>query len=137
MTYLAESIALQSRFDTLWNNETPVQWPNVAFSLEDKTEWVRFTILSEPARQAAMGGNNSNLYRHPGFVSIQIFVKPNTGIKRALELADMVTNVWRGAQFSGITMGAPSVIPIGVQDGWYQVNVLCSYYRDEVLSRSS
>lgn len=136
MTHAAESVSIQSRFSTIWGNATAIDWPNVGFATGDKSEWVRFRILHEPAYQAAMGGVGNHLYRHPAFVSILIFVKPNTGLARVNALADMAANVWRGADFSGIKMGVPSINHVGVVDGWYQVNVLCSFYRDEVLSRS-
>ena len=136
MTYASELVLLQTRFNTGWNNITPVHWPNAEFESKGKEEWVRFRILNEVSNQAAIGGNNQHLYRYPGFVSIIVFVKPNIGSARALFLADTIDDIWRGADFSGIKMGVPSINPVGVVEGMYQVNVLCPFYRDEIKSRS-
>lgn len=136
MSYSAEESALRVRFASAWT-QTPVHWPNVAFESAGKEEWVRFRVFNEPAKQAAMGGGNQHLYRYPGFVFILIFVKPNMGTGRMTDLVEAVENVWRGAEFSNIKMGVPSVETIGVVDGMYQVNVRCPYYRDEIKSRSA
>lgn len=134
MSYSSEKRAMEQRFAAAWNH-TPIQWPNVAFNPTTLSEWVRISIAGMESFQASMG-DDTNLFRYPGLVAVSIFVRPNSGAKRTDELVDAVCDIWRAAQFNGISMKTPYKVEIGVVDGWYQVNVLCSYQRDSYQSRS-
>lgn len=123
--------ALQSviqHFATNWTY-TPVAYANDAFDTENVAEWARFTDNNSTGSRASLG--NNPLYRYRGIVTVQLFVKPNIGPARVQQLTDFVTSIFRDQRISGTQFYVPRPEVIGMRDGWYQVNVLCPYYRDE------
>lgn len=134
MSFEDERLALESRFKAGWA-ETAIRWPNVKFSSKDKSEWVSYNNIQNTAKEKSLG-TDPVLYRYFGDIVIQIFVVPNSGASRALQLAELVADIWRSAKFSGITMDVPSTVSIGIIEGWYQIDVISPYYRDSFESRS-
>jgi hypothetical protein len=132
--YLTELRNLQSRFAGIWV-ETPVQWNNVLIETKGLTEWVRFVNDSESSVQKSIG-SDPDVYRHFGKIIIEIHVKPNSGASRALQLADLVADIWRSALFKDISMEVPELVIEGTREGWYRINVVCPYYRDSFQLRS-
>ena len=132
--YVTEIRALQSRFADNWI-ETPIQWGNIAIQTSGLTEWVRFVNDSQSSIQKSLG-SDPDVYRYFGKVTVEINVKPNSGANRALQLADLVTEIWRSALLTDISMDVPKLIIDGVREGWYRVNVVCPYFRDSYQIRS-
>ena len=62
---------------------------------------------------------------------VQIFVKPDIGSGRALELADTITTLFRAKRIGGIVFLVPKVQKVGVFKDWYQVNVSVEFSREE------
>jgi len=135
MTFETQERAFETRFNSNWSH-TPIKWPNIAFASKDKTEYVVFSNITDDVKEASIGGPNV-LYRYTGIIAIQIFVVSNSGATRALQLAELVADIWRSAQFSGITMKATRMVTVGVQEGWYQLDVLSPYYVNSFELRSS
>lgn len=94
------------------------------------SEWVRVNILNPASNQVSLG--NTPYYRYVGLLIFQIFIKPNTGSGRAMEIADQITSLFRGLTISGMTFKPPVVDPVGESGGWYQVNVSTQFSREEV-----
>jgi len=134
LTFETQERLFETRFDTNWSH-TDIKWPNIVFVTKDRTEYVAFTNVTDDVKEKSIGGPTV-LYRYFGNIVIQIFVLPNSGATRALQLAELVADIWRSAQFSGITMGATKAVTVGVQDGWYQVDAISPYYRNSFESRS-
>ena len=131
MSFADALTAIESRFYTLWStSNADVTYGNVAFEPKDNRPWIRLTVQHGDTNRAAVW---PEYYRSTGVIFAQIFIPPNKGSKLALTLADQVSAIWRGQQFSGISCLSPSVNDVGVREGWYQVNVTCPYYRDELL----
>lgn len=131
MSFADALTTIESRFHSLWDKtDADVTYGNVAFQPRNNFPWVRLTVQHGDTNRAAV---YPEYYRSTGVIFAQIFVPPNKGTKLALTLADTVSGIWRGQQFSGVSCLAPSVTDVGVRDGWYQVNVSCPYYRDELL----
>lgn len=128
MGFFSSTSDLEQYFATNWTY-TGVAHENSLFDSTNVNEWVRFIDQNASGNRAALG--NNPLYRYRGIVTIQVFVKPNVGQNRALSLADNVTALFRDQVISGIHFGVPQITKIGIRDGWYQVNVICPYYRDE------
>lgn len=128
MGFFSSTSAIEQYFSTTWTY-TPVAWENVQFDATNLDEWVRFVDQNASGNRAALG--NNPLYRYRGIVTVQIFVKPNVGQKRVSDLIDNLTTLFRDQVISGVNFGVPHPTKIGIRDGWYQVNVLCPYYRDE------
>lgn len=135
MSYRQEEITISSYFNTNWTNGVKVEWPNETLDVSKVVEWVRATYLRARPEQVTLGGEDSNLYRHPGIFVVQVFVALNKGTGRITELVDTVCNMFRSKKFSGLTFGVPEVIDVGISgdSNWYQMNVQCSYQRDEFL----
>ncbi|MDJ0952477.1 MAG: phage tail terminator-like protein [Acidimicrobiia bacterium] len=134
MSFDAERQVIETRFEANWS-ATPVRYPNVKFSTKDQTEFVAIQHIPDDKMEKSLGTDPVQ-YRSYGDIVVQIFVKPNSGAARALQLADLVADVWRSAKFSGITVMAPRVAIVGVIEGWYQVDVISPYYRDTYELRS-
>lgn len=132
MSYTAELVSVTSTFEAQWAALTPVAWPNVKFDPDEYEEWVRLVVLNGDANQASMG-NDVNLHRFQGTVVVQIFVEPNSGAKRARELADTVCNMFRGKYVDNLLFRTPSQVVIGVVEGRYQINVNCPFHRDDIV----
>lgn len=135
MTFEVQERLFEARFDTNWPH-TPVQWPNIAFTSKGKKEYVVFSNVTDDTKEKSMGGSTV-LYRYFGNIVIQIFVMPNSGATRALKLAELVADIWRSAQFSGVTMKATKVVTVGVQKSMYQLDVISPYYVNSFELRSS
>lgn len=129
MSYETELSDITNYFNTGWGNTTQVAWPNVQFDPQDLDEWVTLTILNGDAVQGS-AGSSVNLHRHFGTIVHQIFVEPNSGAKRARELADMICDIWRGIYLNNLLFRTPNVTVIGIADGRYQINVSCAFQRD-------
>jgi len=132
MSTTAELETLTEHFATQWAAETEIAWPNVEFDPANMDEWVRFTILHGDAEQKSAGGS-VNLHRSYGTLIIQIFVKPDSGAKRASQLVDLVSNIWRGLHLSNMVFRTPYTTEMGVEDSWYQVNVSCAFHRNDIV----
>lgn len=130
----AERQSIETRFNSNWS-VTPIRWPNVKFSSSGLTEYVIFNNITEQADQMDMGVVKPS-YRYNGEVNIRICVKPNTGTKRVLQLANLVSDIWRNAAWDGITFESVRVNTVGIVDGWYEIEVISPYYRSSYELRS-
>lgn len=93
-------------------------------------EWVRFSVLFGESKRMQVGGNG---YRHPGIITAQIFLREGVGVNRGVELADIISNMFRDQIVNGVNLWVPSVIKVPVSDaGWFQVQVTTPFYFDEV-----
>lgn len=132
MGYETEANEIRSHFDTEWADETPVDWPNTAFAKPDRDPWIRFRIRPADAGQADMA--SSPRFRHDGAVIVQVFVREHTGDGRAKELADKAAAIFRRTTIGSSVFRTPRANDIGPDGrGWYQINVIAPYYRDEVF----
>lgn len=122
--------SLESKFNTDWSNQTNISWDNVEFDSREVSEWVRFNVLFGDEVQASLGGS-VNTFRLHGVVIVQIFVEPNSGAKRATELADNVGDIWRAVVVNSAVFKTPKIKVIGFNQGWYQINVSIEFHNDE------
>ena len=77
------------------------------------------------------------MYRYYAFIVTQVFVTPNSGSRRAYELADLAADIWRAISFDFITIQNPTIKEVGVVDGWYQLDLINPYYRNEYKAESA
>lgn len=129
MSLVSELSIIESYFTDNWPY-TSIAYQNVNFNPEALDEWVRISVLPASANQISLGSNP--YFRYRGVVAIQIFTKPGIGSRRSTELADYITSLFRSKNISGIQFGVPEAHRMGAVNGWYQVNVNCSYYREEL-----
>lgn len=128
MSFVAQKSALESFI------QTNLTGTNLVFENQSQgnkvTEWVRVNILNPDNRQISLGSNP--YFRYLGLLIFQIFIKPNTGSGRAMEIADQITTLFRGQTISGMTFKPPVIDPVGESGGWYQINVSAHFSREEV-----
>lgn len=124
MSYLTEKKNIEEFFIANWTH-TPIEFENGETSLT--SEYVRITIQNGDAFQVSMGDNPS--FRHVGVVFVQIFTATDIGSGRALELADLVDQLFRIAVVSNIHFSVPQVKRIRNESEWFQVNVSIAFYR--------
>ena len=123
--------AVGTVFITGWGDETPVFSPN--------SEKGRIPA-SDPYVEFAFDFGDSELneltgpVKHektPGMVLIKVFVPTGKGDAAALTLADKAATIFRRKNVSLNTglvrFRSPTVRPIGLFEGHYQVNVLCPF----------
>jgi len=90
---------------------TPIAWDNVLFdNSEEVDEWVRFSIVFATSSNMTLGGNRT---KTPGFISVQVFTKPDTGTGAAAVLADKIKAVLQNKTIGRIFTYATSVEVIG------------------------
>lgn len=114
---------------------TPVAWMNVESDYsKGAVPWMRLTIFEGTGQRISLGVEGC--HRFTGTIVVQCFVRPGGGTKEIAEMADIVADIFRVKQISKDSSGlirtrTPSTSIQGViVNGWYQVNVTASYFRD-------
>jgi hypothetical protein len=111
-------------FVTHWANLSPVAWPGVKFDpqtdVPDKTlGFIRIDMMNASGEQAALG---SMYFSRKGVIAIQCFSVDGDGTDKALELADKALEYFETAGPGLVWYRNPSIIDIGAEGSWYQVN---------------
>ena len=136
----AASDAILAQFKTSLDSSrpnVPVSWPNIEFApAEDFDEasneaWARVSVQGAGARQASLGAVGSRRCRSAGLVYVQVFAPIGVGANQALAVADDVATALRGVTASSVRLKAPSINPIGRDEGYYQVNVTTPFEFDQ------
>lgn len=104
---------------------------NHKYNPVEGSPFIRVTIKDGAGQKVGFG--TTGRYRHTGVVITQIFVPDDTGTTAALQMADAVDLIWRGASFNGIHFQTPDVTIVGNVQGWFQVNVVAPYYWDDIV----
>jgi hypothetical protein len=133
MTYAVVHAAIRARFETQWAATTPVQWPNVEFTIPDAS-WVRLNIAEAAAKWAGFGDPGNNPERNFGQVTVQIFVASGDGEGAGLAFADSVKTIfrsWRDATSGVRFLVPPYARQIGIDGKWYQINVVAPFQFDD------
>jgi hypothetical protein len=134
MSYQTQNTELKTRFNTVWAHRTPVDLPNVVFTLPSPpAPWLRFRISGGSDRRTTIGSELNN-YRNVGSIDVQIFVPVGTGDAIAFQRADEVAAIFRGWCGTNIRCRSPRIKEVGVDgSGYYQVNCIIPFIRDELL----
>ena len=128
MSFLLEKRTIEEYFSAQWGSTTPLYFENQTANNADP-EWLRLTIQNADSFQASLGSNPD--YRYIGVLFFQIFVKPNTGSGRAMELVDIIEELFRSQTIGGITFKVPVVRKVPDNSEWYQVNISIDFFRGE------
>lgn len=126
MTELDELNAINQIF-TGFGSGLPVIHPNEQFTGE-ATEWIRLTIQPAKGEIRTLGFES---FRYTSLLYVQIFVLPDSGSGRSMELVNEVTNLLRAKTLLGLTFKVPKYHDIGTNKGWYQINVVTEFYRED------
>lgn len=134
MNFIEAEAEIRKFFNDAWNGATPIAWPDLKFSIPDRQNWVRFDCAENDGQQVSMGSPGSNRFRHYGIVTIQVFQPQDQGSKEARQLATDALGVFMGAvTANGVQFYDVQGRQIGNDgNGFYQINVLASFYYDEI-----
>lgn len=138
--------AVETMFQTGWAAATPIEWPNVRFDPTPGTPYVSVTVAEAPRSITASLGTIP-LIRYYGEVIVRVFTPEDrtgtndvAGAGQARQLAGNVAALFRNATGQGkqietgesgeITFRKPSFVPMGVEHGWYQIQVIVPYLRN-------
>lgn len=106
-----------------------VVYPNAETTKPTRGPWGRLTIL--PGQRVKTEVPSNGTRRQVGVAVLQLFDEPGKGDGTLLEIADAINALFDGVTVSGVRFLTPSINVIGVQDGWFQINVECPYNSDE------
>ena len=130
MSFESERIAIESRFKQNWDYfNIPIKFENIDYKPSPGTSFVELYVVDGDT--TIVGLSTTNLHRTVGIISIRVNTPIGTGTRRAKELCDLATAVFREASFSGIICRAANVTRIGEINGWYVHVCTIPFYRDE------
>lgn len=132
MTFETLANAIRSRFKTQVVGSTglAVAYDNAPFTEPADSKWVRFAVLEADSSQVSLG--TGRRFRTPGVAVAQIFVPIQQGDKDALVLADQIKLAFRAQSVGGVVYKTPSLRRVGRTGKWYQINVNCPFYADDI-----
>lgn len=115
-------------------DEAYVAWPDRKFTVPERETWVRFDCQEVEGRQASIGSPSNNRFRHFGVVTLQVFQPQGQGSKDARSKAAAALGAFMGATTTnGIVFENAVPRRIGNDgNGFYQINVVVSFYYDEL-----
>lgn len=132
----AARIAIEKRLKDNWTT-TPIRYWSSGVPFEiPTTAYIALQIEEFDATQITLG-NNAQTHRYFGIITIQVLVPERQGAKAASGYCDTLDDLFRRAQFSQgnsgvITCRTPQVRVVGVDQGWYQLNLSIDYHRDKI-----
>lgn len=134
MNFSQAEAEIRSFFNTAWASATKIAWPDIDFTIPNDETWIRFTCEENDGEQVSMGDPGNNRFRHYGLVTVQVFQPKGQGSIDARSKAATALGVFMGAETSnGIKFYNVRGRQVGNDgNGFYQINVLASFYYDEL-----
>ena len=115
MSWFAARTAIKDKFVTAWAARTPITFDNDSFDPTTSVDangnpepWVYFEIMENGSEIAGFGQLGANTIRYHGLIFAHVFAPLNTGADAALQLAEVVSDLFRTVSFSGIQTWVPS-----------------------------
>lgn len=113
----------------------PTFWPNQGAippgAQLETTQWLRVSFIWSSNRPEVVQGT-SGRYRTRGEMIVSVFAPSDTGADDSAETADFIVNAYRGLDLDGIAFETAEIRRAGLSGHWWQVNVHCPFYIDEV-----
>lgn len=109
----------------------PTQYDNHALAKQADL-WCRLSVLFGQSEQASIGSPASNRYRTVGIMTAQLFLPVGKGEKNLYVMADYIVAAFRSVTDTGVTFRTPSITQVGRDESFWQVNVDCPFYADEI-----
>lgn len=121
---LAQSLSLVTQYDNL-----PLA---SGVSPTEEKVWVKLAIIPGENDQKTIG-DSTKVFRHTGVFIASIFAAFESGEKPIYDLVEEITHEFRSSSVDGVTYRTPSVVRVGRNDKWWQVNVTCPWFSDEIV----
>lgn len=125
MSFSIVKSTIESHIASNWT-ETAVQYENVDLNTDSLNEYISIHVLSGEGVQATLGDIGE--YKVTGVLVVIIFTELGTGSKRAKELADTMSDLFRGAKINDITFKVPSGTRVAFSGSYYQFNLSIPFY---------
>lgn len=110
-------------------DEEKIAWDNVGFTIpQDASTWIRFSIQNVDSNFASIGP--SKIARRTGIVFIQVFSPKDSTTEESEFIVDEVVTIFENNLLSEVNFRSPSVKEIGVNSGWYQINISVPFFYD-------
>jgi len=109
----------------------PTQYDNTTtFSRPENGRWARITVKEGEQRQVSIG--STKRYRKIGILTVQVFTPIGQGDKDARVVADYIAERFRCVDDADVHFNTPHMEVIGRTEKWWQVNVTCPFYADDI-----
>ncbi len=125
------AIAIRTRFKTLIADiySLPTQYDNQDFHHPANSLWARASVRFADSKTVSLKRG-----RKRGILFVQLFYPYGQGDAAPLAMADNIENKFHGVTAGGIVYRTPTSRPVGRSEKWWQVNVECPFYCDNVTS---
>lgn len=134
MNFETMANTIRSRFSAqiATPESVPTQYDNHNMEPPDDQLWVRLTIVPGDSSQVSIGGDSNNRYRNVGVMIAQIFLPIGHGDQEAYQLADKIKTAFNSKSDSGVVFKTTSIARVGKTNSWWQLNVKCPFYADDI-----
>lgn len=131
MTFQTERESLEEFFVNNYTLPAGVEryFENVP-DVRDASPHIVMSVRSGDQNEGSFGTENV-LFRNEGFVVFEVYGSLNEGTGEALGIVDGIAAIWRKQRIGGIMIKGLTVNRIGERNGWYQINLLVNFQRDE------
>lgn len=124
--YFDKEISFPENLTTLYDNDGE----DIPSSIN--LIWARLTVREGESLQRSIGAPVKN-YRTTGFTFVQLYSEIGVGDDSIRKLADTIKSKFTTTTIKEcVVFRTPSINPIGRIQGWWQVNVNCPFYFDNL-----
>lgn len=122
------SEGLACYFEDNWT-KTDIAWPNIEFTDDGVTEYVRFNFLPNLSQRATMTGSPNKGIRMIGVLTINIFTEKHLGEEVGVGYATEIVALFQEKRIGTATSNfiitrVPTPTNVGSSDDrWHQINV--------------
>jgi len=129
MSFETLRLSVETQFNSSWTGTASSvdHGGNHDFTPPDGTPWVRLTTNVIGNENAQIG---ADFQRATGVITVQCFVKKDTGEKVLNEMIDEVSGIFQNKNFGGVRCFTTTPIRIGEIESWYQVNAKTDFHFD-------
>ena len=114
-----------------WSAKT-VAYPNKQFDPPSDDIWFRVAVFPGESRAASLS-TATRRWRNQGVLIVEVYVPTGQTDEDAVAIADDVVGFFRGVDLTGIVMQAPSIERVGLDEGFYRMNISIPYHADDVV----
>lgn len=135
MTFLQVANVIRTRYQSLIEQaqSLPTQYDNHNYTPPaSPSKWARATVLPGESRKVSIGTPGSDRFRTPGLFVVQVFTPIGQGDNQGLTLAEAIKEAFQSITVSGVVFQTPYIVNVGRDDSWWQINVNCPYYADDI-----
>lgn len=135
---------IHEAFQTVWDAGSPplnggvappISYDADAFDTPTATTWARIRIRHDQGEQATLGGPATRRFNKQGSVIVSIFTPVSTSLdtSKGEALAILAKTAFEGkATPSQVWFRDVTINEIGVEESWFQIDVIASFNYDEI-----